>query len=317
MIEEFLKDVDDGLSADEKSIPSKYFYDKKGDELFVEIMHLPEYYVTNAEYEIFKNQTKDIVDSLNLQKDTYFELIEFGAGDGLKTVELLRFLDNENYNFDYIPIDISQNALNSIKARFEKSIPNVSVKPMLGDYFKVLKLLNNSKDKKVVLFLGSNIGNMDDEMATSFIYKLGSYLNPKDEILLGVDLIKPESIVLPAYNDKQGVTKEFNLNLLRRMNRELEANFQINNFSHQPEYSEVTGIVESFLVSNVEQSVSIKKLNKSFDFKKGEKIHTEISRKYNDNIIQEIISKTDLKVSSKLSDSKGYFTDYILIKEKH
>ncbi len=315
MIDEFKKDVANGLEAAEKSIPSKYFYDKKGDELFIEIMHLPEYYVTNAELEIFKTQTSDIVDALNLQKETYFELIEFGAGDGLKTVELLRFLDNENYKFDYIPIDISQNALNSIKKRFENSIPNVSVKPMLGDYFKVLNSLKNSSHKKVVLFLGSNIGNMDDEMAASFIYNLGSYLNNNDEILLGVDLIKSESVVLPAYNDSQGVTREFNFNLLRRINKELEADFIIDNFSHQPEYSEETGVVKSFLVSAIDQSISINKLNKKYNFKKGEKMQTEISRKYNDSIIQEIIEKTDLKISGKLSDSRGYFSDYILIKQ--
>ncbi|MBK5209763.1 MAG: L-histidine N(alpha)-methyltransferase [Flavobacteriaceae bacterium] len=314
MLEKFIKDVDKGLSSYEKSIPSKYFYDKNGDELFIKIMHLPEYYVTRAELEIFKHQTKKIITALEINTKTYFQLIEFGAGDGLKTKELLRVLDKENYKFEYVPIDISQNALNSLQKKLSIELPNVSIKPKQGDYFEALKLLKDNHHPKVVLFLGSNIGNMTDETASKFIYRLGAFIYPNDKLFLGVDLIKSQSIVLPAYNDSQGITKDFNLNLLKRINCELDANFEINNFYHHPEYSEKEGVVRSYLVSTVEQNVSIKKIRKVYKFKKGEKILTEISRKYNDETINEMIKKTDFKIIEKLSDSKKYFSNYVLVK---
>jgi dimethylhistidine N-methyltransferase len=315
MQEQFRKDVDEGLSAFPKSLPSKYFYDKIGDGLFVQIMHMPEYYVTRAEFEIFKNQTQDIIDALQLNPDTYFELIELGAGDGSKTKVLLHLLDKGNYSFDYFPVDISQNALDKLEKTVNSELPNVLLKKKHGDYFQVLESLKDSHHLKVVLFLGSNIGNMTDEMASDFIYKLGSNLSTDDKLFLGADLIKPASIVLPAYNDSQGITSEFNLNLLKRINRELGGDFDTDKFVHQPEYTENEGIAKSYLVSVTDQKVSIEKNGKTYHFKKGEKISTEISRKYNDEIIGDIIRKTDFKLIRKLTDSKEYFANYILIRE--
>ncbi len=312
MIEQFKKDVDNGLSATPKTLPSKYFYDKKGDDLFVQIMNLPEYYVTRAELDIFTNQTQNIIDALQLNPDIYFELIELGAGDGLKTKELLKLLDKQNYKFDYLPIDISQNSLNNLENTINKKLPNISIKKQQGDYFQVLESLKDSHHPKVVLFLGSNIGNMTDEMASNFIYELGESLCAKDRLFLGVDLIKSESIVLPAYNDSKGITRDFNLNLLLRINRQLEANFDVNTFRHEPEYSEKEGVAKSFLVSDVKQSVYIKAIGKTYTFEKGEKIATEISRKYNDVIIQKIIKKTDFFITEKLTDSNNYFSNYVL-----
>ena len=186
------------------------------------------------------------------------------------------------------------------------------IKKQQGDYFQVLESLKDSHHSKVVLFLGSNIGNMTDEIASDFIYELGANLSANDKLFLGVDLIKPESIVLPAYNDSKGITRDFNLNLLQRINRELAANFNINKFSHQPEYTEKDGIAKSFLISDIKQNVHIKAIGKTFSFEKGEKIATEISRKYNDKIIQKIIQKTDLCITEKLTDTKNYFSNYVL-----
>ena len=315
MQEQFRKDIDEGLSAYPKSLPSKYFYDKIGDGLFVQIMHMPEYYVTRAEFEIFKNQTQAIIDALQLRTDTYFELIELGAGDGSKTKVLLQLLDEGNYSFDYFPVDISQNALDKLEKTVNSELPNVLMKKKHGDYFQVLESLKNSHHLKVVLFLGSNIGNMTDKMASDFIYKLGSNLSANDKLFLGADLIKPASIVLPAYNDSQGITSEFNLNLLKRINRELGGDFDSAKFAHQPEYAENEGIAKSYLVSTTDQKVRIEKIGKTFYFKQGEKISTEISRKYNDEIIGNIIRKTDFKLIRKLTDSKKYFANYILIRE--
>lgn len=314
MIETFKKEIQAGLSSYPKTLPSKYFYDKIGDALFTKIMNLPEYYLTRCELDIFQNKTQQLIDSLELEKNTYFELIELGAGDGLKTKELLRSLVGKNYSFSYLPIDISSNALDLLKKDLNSELPDLSVKTRQGDYFDVLASIKDSKHPKIILFLGSNIGNMTDGLAKQFIYKLGSYLKKGDRLLLGVDLIKSKDIILPAYNDRMGITAEFNLNLLERINHELGSNFNTENFIHQPEYDEEEGVAKSFIVSKTDQIVTIPGAQKSFYFKQGEKILTEISRKYNDQIIDQIISKTDFSLSVKITDSKAYFADYLLVR---
>ncbi|WP_282148793.1 L-histidine N(alpha)-methyltransferase [Algibacter lectus] len=312
MIEVFKNEVDKGLQADSKTLPSKYFYDKIGDALFVEIMNLPEYYLTRCELDIFQNKTQELIEAFSVSTESYFELIELGAGDGTKTKELLRSLDAQNYNFDYFPIDISSNALNLLEKDLKNELPNLSVQIQEGDYFKVLASLKESKKPKIVLFLGSNIGNMSDDMAADFIYSLGSNLQAGDKLLLGVDLIKARHVVLPAYNDSQGITERFNLNLLDRINNELGGNFNLNQFKHQPEYDELEGVAKSFIVSTANQTVEINATGKTYNFTEGEKIHTEISRKYNDALIEKIIEKTDFNLETKILDSKAYFADYIL-----
>ena len=312
MIKQFKKDVKEGLSDFPKSLPSKYFYDKRGDELFVEIMNMPEYYLTRAEYEIFKEQGQKIIQALELNPNQYFELIELGPGDGSKTKELLKILCKANYNFDYFPIDISHNALNQLEKELCKELPEISIKKKQGDYFTMLESLRESHNPKVIFFLGSNIGNMSDEQASKFIYKLGSNLGPNDKLFIGVDLIKSDKIVMPAYDDTNGITKAFNLNLLSRINNELDGNFNTNRFSHQAKYNEESGIAYSYLVSTMQQTVTLNGSGEMYHFAKGEKIHTEISRKYSDEIINSIIKDTDFIITQKLTDSKGYFADYVL-----
>jgi L-histidine N-alpha-methyltransferase len=312
MIETFKKEVEKGLNSKPKTLPSKYFYDKKGDALFVEIMNLPEYYLTRCELDIFQNKTQQLIDTMQISPDIYFELIELGAGDGVKTKELLRMLGNQNFKFDYFPIDISINALKLLEKDLKVELPDVNVQTKQGDYFEVLASLSKSKKPKIVLLLGSNIGNMQDELARQFIYDLGVNLQAGDKLLLGADLIKSKDIVQPAYDDRQGITAKFNLNLLDRINRELGANFNLNQFTHQPEYNEEEGIAKSFIVSDIDQKVEIKAMEKTFAFSAGEKIHTEISRKYNDTIIKKLIAKTDFNLLDKIMDSKAYFADYIL-----
>ncbi|QRM90260.1 L-histidine N(alpha)-methyltransferase [Lacinutrix sp. WUR7] len=312
MIETFKKEVKLGLDNNPKTLPSKYFYNKIGDALFVEIMNLPEYYLTRSELDIFQNRTQELISGLQLKANAHFELIELGAGDGLKTKKLLSALDKQDFTFDYLPIDISSNALSLLKKDLSETLPNVSVKTQQGDYFEILASLKNSNKPKVILFLGSNIGNMKDAWAAEFIYNLGANLKPGDKLLLGVDLIKPKEIVLPAYNDNKGITAKFNLNLLHRMNEELGADFNLENFKHQPEYNEAEGVAKSFIVSIVKQTVNIKSIGVSYSFEAEEKIHTEISRKYNDALIEKIIANTDFSLDTKILDSKGYFADYIL-----
>jgi len=314
MNDEFAHDVLTGLSSNPKYISSKYFYDKIGSDLFVQIMHSDEYYVTDAELDIFQNKTSEIIEGLALEKDQQYEIIELGAGDGSKTIHLLSALLEREYGFDYIPIDISIDALKGLENSLSTQLPDLSVKSQHGEYFSVLNQLKNNKLPKIILFLGSNLGNLTDEQSTEFIYALGSELQTNDKILLGLDMIKSREIVLPAYNDAKGITAEFNYNLLRRMNRELDADFVIDQFIHAPDYIESEGIAKSFLKSLVDQKVTIGRLNKIFNFNKGELLQTEMSRKYNDEVIGNILNKTDFKITDKIVDSKNLYANYIIEK---
>lgn len=314
-IEQFKKDINNGLSKASKTLPSKYFYDKKGDELFVEIMNLPEYYLTRSEFEIFSLKSLELINQLNLTPSTYFELIELGAGDGSKTIELLKPLVNQNYKFKYTPIDISANTLDVLEDNIHAQLPNFNVEKLAGDYFDKLNLLKQTPHPKIILFLGSNIGNLTDEQSSHFLNEIANNLNAGDKLVLGLDLRKSKSIVLPAYSDSKGVTKAFNLNLLDRINSLLGANFEVNQFSHLAEYEEEEGVARSFIVSTAEQEVKINELNTVYQFSKGEKIHTEISRKYDDTILSEILNPTAFTIKGRLTDSKNLFADYILEKE--
>jgi len=315
MKQQFLDDVKAGLSRSPKRLSSKYFYDKRGDELFMQIMALPEYYLTRAEMEIFTQQTDQMIDLLGVDKDIFFELVELGAGDGSKTKSLLKRLLQRGFQFEYFPVDISDNVLDHLEATLSEEMPELVIKPQHKDYFQSLGELKQTHHAKVVLYLGSNLGNLDDQSAAQFLYDLGANLVAGDKLLLGLDRLKSKEIVAPAYNDSQGVTRDFNLNLLVRMNRELGANFNPDNFIHMPIYSEQTGIAASSLQSTCAQDVYIAELDETYHFAKDEKIHLEISRKYNDEILQGIIRSTDFIIGGELRDSKGYFSDYILLRQ--
>ncbi|AEH02395.1 L-histidine N(alpha)-methyltransferase [Lacinutrix sp. 5H-3-7-4] len=312
MKSQFRLDIENGLKNSPKTLPSKYFYDAIGDALFVKIMHLPEYYLTRAEFEIFSTKSKNIISKLEINKDQPFDLIELGAGDGKKTKAFLKVLLDEDYNFKYLPIDISQNALDDLEQSIHKEFSKLNIETIQGNYFGVLNDIKTNTTPKVIMFLGSNLGNLQDHEAQDFLIKLSNALQVGDKVIMGLDTIKPKDVVLPAYNDSQGVTKAFNLNLLNRINNELEADFEIENFDHSPEYNEETGIAKSYLVSKEDQEVTFNGDNIIFKFQKGEKILTEISRKYNDEILNSFLNNTKLKQISKISDSKNYFNSYIL-----
>ena len=312
MENQFLNDVLKGLSANPKTLSSRYFYDAIGDKLFQQIMELPEYYLTRSEMEIFKTKSNQFLQHTSLNRDTFFELVDLGAGDATKTKELIKYLLKEGYNFSYVPVDISTNALSQLKSNLAAEFPNLQVQTEQGDYFEVLHRAEHNLKPKLVLFLGSNIGNLNDEQAHDFLSKLSDLLLPNDYLILGVDLIKSASIVLPAYDDAQKITAKFNLNLLNRINNELGGNFNLNNFKHVPKYSEETGIAESYLESTSNQCIQLNGSKTEFHFKEGERIHTEISRKYNDEILQNILKNTHFEIVNRITDSKNYFADYVI-----
>lgn len=311
MIDTFAKDVDAGLSKKNKSLPSQYFYDAIGDALFVKIMNMPEYYLTDAEFEILNCKTAELIQSFGMNGE-HFEVVELGAGDGLKVIELLKQLNGKK--FTYAPIDISVNAIDKLRDRMLSEIPGLDFDGKQGEYFEVLDSLKDV-GKKVILFLGSNIGNLTDERAHNFMLKISESMNPHDKLLIGFDLKKDPEIISKAYDDPHGYTKEFNLNLLRRINRELGGDFSIDKFAHVPEYNEKTGAALSYLESLKKQTVYIDATEQSYDFEAGERIYTEISRKYDDEIIHRIASDTGLNVSQKFYDTNKYFVDVLFEKE--
>ena len=277
-------------------------------------MNLPEYYLTDCEMEIFQDQTNALITSLGVQVNRPFDLIELGAGDGSKTFHLLKKLVDQKYDFTYNPVDISNHALEGLESDLNASIPKLNIEKQQGDYFNILSKLKDNGKQKIILFLGSNIGNFMDNKAHSFLKSAGEFMSKEDRLLIGVDLIKAKEIVLPAYSDSQGVTAAFNLNLLDRINQEFEGDFDRNQFKHLATYEEHEGIARSYIVSQTSQTVHLKLLDLKIEFSENEKIHTEISRKYNEDILNKVLVGTQLNIASKITDSKGFFADFILKK---
>jgi len=241
-----------------------------------------------------------------------FDLFELGAGDGSKTMHLLTALKTRK--FTYRPIDISSNSIDNLQKRVAEELPSIEVEGMQGEYFEVLAKLTTGRPK-IILFMGSNIGNMLDERANEFLLKLSAVMEVGDRLLLGVDLIKDESVILPAYNDSEGVTAEFNLNLLDRINRELGGDFDRKHFKHTPQYDKESGVAYSYITSMIEQDVKIDALGQTYHFVEGEKVFTEVSRKYDEKALAAITNHTSLKLVDRIFDSKEYFCDAIYEKE--
>ncbi|MCK8522328.1 L-histidine N(alpha)-methyltransferase [Aquimarina sp. D1M17] len=312
IISTFEKEVCEGLTAFPKYLSSKYFYDEAGDKLFQQIMALPEYYLTRAEFEIFQTHKLDIAHSFDNDKEG-FDLIELGAGDGKKTKILLKELGDHNYDFTYVPIDISQNAVEGLVNDLSVEMPDVSVNGQIGEYFEVLDRLKHISDrKKVVMVLGSNIGNLLHPRAIQFMQKLCHAMNPGDLIFMGFDQKKHPQKVLDAYNDQTGVTAAFNKNVLARINRELDGNFDLDKFLHWETYDPESGTAKSYLVSKEKHTVDIDALSLQVHFEAWESIHTEISQKYDDDTVKWLAEESGLRIVQSFTDKDEYYKDYLL-----
>ncbi|CAD7816364.1 Histidine N-alpha-methyltransferase [Chryseobacterium aquaeductus] len=305
----FRKEILEGLGSTPKKLHSKYFYDKTGDALFQQIMAMPEYYLTDCELDIFKNKTQELAETI-LLNDAPFDLIELGAGDAMKSSYLLKHLVDKGIDFNYMPIDISGNILSELNQKLNNEIPELEIITLKGEYFDMLdKATSISQRRKVVLFLGGNIGNMDVEESHHFCRELRRKLNPGDILIIGFDLKKNPHTILNAYNDKAGITSSFNLNLLVRINRELEADFDVLNFQHYQTYDPVSGACKSYLVSLTEQNVHIG--NEVFNFEENELIDMEISQKFSDHDIDQLAKDSKFHVLGEIRDSKNWFVDSV------
>ena len=311
MLSDFAKDVDQGFSDDKKYLSSKYFYDEKGSALFQQIMRMPEYYLTRAELNIFETRSLDILEEINSDK---IDIIELGAGDGLKTIEFLQQLTNEKIDFTYYPIDISTEAVNQLTKMMISKLPNLLIQPLIGDYFKELENVPKSDAKKVVLFLGANIGNYRHHKAVELLKLINENLQQDDMLLIGIDIKKSPNLIARAYNDAQGITRAFNLNLLARINSELGGNINLDKFDFYSHYSPESGEIESYLVSLESQEVFLKAIDKTYSFTKNELIFTELSKKYNSAEIETLASDAGFSCIAKFYDEYEYFTDCLFRK---
>ncbi|QQX77242.1 MULTISPECIES: L-histidine N(alpha)-methyltransferase [Aequorivita] len=306
----FKKEVFEGLSAFPKYLSSKYFYDKKGDKLFQEIMAMPEYYLTECEFQILSSHTETIGE-LFRDRENGLDLIELGAGDGKKTKVLLKYMAENNFNFIYKPIDISENAVEMLSNNLAEEMPALNVDAEVGEYFEVLERLKGfNKRKKVIMVLGSNIGNLKHPKAIEFLTQLKDVMLRDDLLFMGFDQKKNPQSILNAYNDKSGITAAFNKNILTRINRELEGNFDIEKFTHWESYNPETGTAKSFLVANEAMQVTIEKLQLTVNFDQWETIHTEISQKYDDKTVQWLAEKSGLEIETSFTDEKEYYKNY-------
>lgn len=314
-LSQFAADVLEGLTAAPKRLSSRYFYDDEGSRLFMEIMKLPEYYLTRAEMRVFAEQKEAVCEAFTAEAErgnarVPIDLIELGAGDGTKTAVLIAQLLATGVDFTYQPIDISQEANDALAARFREKFPTLRIDPHTGDYSKVLGSLKNGNGRrKVLMFLGSNIGNFLRDQAVRFFRELRAVMNDEDRLFVGFDMQKDPRTILAAYDDAEGVTAAFNLNLLRRINRELGGDFDLDKFSHYAQYRPIECAARSFLISRQRQTVTIDALGRSFEFEQWEPIFMEISQKYTHAMIDELAGDGGFEIEREFLNEDDFYLD--------
>ncbi|MDQ7785664.1 MAG: L-histidine N(alpha)-methyltransferase [Desulfomonilaceae bacterium] len=296
------RDVFVGLTSKQKTIPSKYFYDSRGSKLFEEICRLPEYYVTRVEMALLKDRAHRIM--------RYFhqgDLVELGSGANWKIRMLIDALDEKaRVRTRYVPVDVSETAILESVNELVDLYPELSVMIVVADFTRDLRRLPND-GPKLMLFLGSTIGNMNTEESVSFLTSVAQCLVPGDRFLLGLDMVKPPKILEAAYDDAKGITADFNRNMLHVVNRELDANFSPDHFDHLAFFNEEEEQVEMHLKANRRMRVDISDIDLTATFEKGETILTEISRKFTRESAQSMIEQSGLEVAQWHQDPKGWF----------
>jgi L-histidine Nalpha-methyltransferase len=306
----FAEDVRAGLQTHPRQLFPKYFYDELGSQLFEAICLLPEYYLTRAENEIMARYAPEIVAEVGGRKT----LLEMGSGSASKTRRIIEALVKEQGELLYIPVDISATALEQSSRVLLQSYPSVKIEGFAADYDSALKALASlNRGRTLALFLGSNIGNFDAGEARTFLRALRSVLEPEDALLLGADLKKERAVLEAAYDDALGVTAAFNLNLLARINRELDADFNLRSFRHVALYNEGAGRVEIYVESTRAQSVRLQKLDMEVRFAEGERIHTENSYKYDREDLRLLAEETGFALKRTWLDAKGRFSSNLFV----
>lgn len=292
-----------GLTAPHKHLPCKLFYDDRGSALFEKITHLQEYYPTRTELEILEERSREIA----IATGSPVSIVELGAGTATKTRVLLNAFARRQMRLRYFPVDISPAALEDAKKRITAECPKVLVKPVVADFAHGFGFLKSIPSRKLVLYLGSSIGNFDWNDAVAMLGKVREQLVHSDAFLLGTDMVKSPEILVPAYDDSKGVTEQFNKNILVRLNREFGADFDLGSFRHVAEWNPQASRMEISLESRRAQSVSLAALATNVRFSAGERIHTENSYKYTMEMVQRLLCVSGFKLEKSWLDRKNWF----------
>ena len=300
----FAEEISFSLSQNSKFINPKFFYDSKGSLLFESICLLPEYYPTRTELGILKNLESDLLPFLDEQT----KLVELGSGASVKTRVLIDIFTKLQTKTEYFPIDISE-ILTESSEQLLKDYDTLHITGIIDTYEGGLEFLKNYDEKKnLIIFLGSSFGNFTPNNGKEFLKNIFSTMKSGDLFLIGLDLVKDKNILESAYNDSADITAQFNLNVLSRINDELDADFDLNNFSHYSIYNEIDQRIEMNLKSLVSQSVIISKSNLLLNLEKNELIHTEYSHKYQVNQIKKILCDAGFEIKKMWLDDKKYFS---------
>jgi len=296
-------DVIAGLTATPKTLPARYFYDDRGSDLFEDITALPEYYLTRTEEAILRERAAEIA---ALTGDC--DLIELGSGSSAKTRAVLRAYVEGGYTIRYLPIDVSDGILKPSAEALLREFPSIEVWGLVGTYERALaNLPRRELPWRMAMFLGSTIGNMTDEEADCFLEGVRDALEDGECFLVGSDLHKPAEVLEAAYNDTDGVTAEFNLNILRHLNARFGGNFDLDRFSHLAFYNAPERRIEMHLVSNCAQTVRLGGLDLTVHFAAGETVRTEISRKFDLPVLHARFAEAGFKPAKTWTDEKGYY----------
>ena len=303
--DQFAEDVQAGLSGASKSLPCYHLYDHVGAQLFEQICRLPEYYLTRAETEILETRAREIVAACSPQTT----LVELGSGSARKTRILIEAFLSRQQRLRFVPIDISRTMLEESSAALVEDFPGLEVVGLIGEYDDALEALETeSDDPLLVAWLGSTLGNLHRSEGVEFLRRIVQGFSHDDRLLVGIDLRKDRTVLEQAYDDAQGVTARFNRNLLARINRELDGDFDLEAFRHQAVYNEEVGRVELYLESTSAQRVQIDELDMEVAFESGERIHTENSYKYSRQEIEDLASAAGLRVRDQWFDSQRRFS---------
>ena len=305
LVSPIAEDVLRGLTARPRDLPPKLFYDATGSHLFEQITETPEYYPTRTERAILRDFAGEMVQ----QAGNNLTLVELGAGSASKTQVLIEALLRRQLRADFYPVDVSSSALQSALATLNGHFPRLRVAPIVADYTHHLPDLKLLPGRKLVLFLGSTIGNFEPDEAEAFLKSIRRSLQPGDALLIGFDLIKDADVLDAAYNDARGVTAAFNKNVLARINRELGGSFDLDAFEHVAFWNRRKSRIEMHLESVYEQTAWVEDLGRGFHFEKGERIHTENSYKFNTSSIRRLLRRAGFKLEKSWTDPRGWFCE--------
>ena len=303
LVPEYADEVTRGLTSARKTLPCKLFYDARGSALFEEITDLPEYYLTRTELEILRNRSPEIARAVRLP----VSVVELGAGTATKTGTLLRAFAQGQLRLKYYPVDISPAALQDAKKRVKADCPTAVVKPVVADFADGFGFLREIPGRKLVLYLGSSIGNFDWNDAVAMLKSVREQLSLGDALLLGTDMVKSAEVLVPAYDDSKGITEEFNKNILVRLNREFDGDFDLSSFRHVAEWNPSCSRMEINLVSLRAQVVHLKTLALEIRFGDGERIHTENSYKYSLPTVERMLCISGFRLEKSWFDRRNWF----------